>query len=161
MTAAKQRCENPYSKGYKNYGGRGIKFCFSSATAAGQHLIKTYGLPNKEMEIDRIDTNGDYAPGNIRFVSHFVNCINQRRNVLSMFDQQYWPYSRSVVIRKLSGGLSRNDIIKDAETAVFEKRKNWRLIQARLEFMTYEMPESVIVLQYRANSFTTADTGAQ
>ena len=67
-------------------------------------------------------------------------------------------YARSVVIRKLSQGLSRDEIIRDAETAVSEKRKNWRYIQARLEFMTYEMPEDVIVLRYRENSSTTVDT---
>ena len=110
------------------------------------------------MEIDRINTNGDYAPGNIRFVPHSVNCANQRRNVLSRYDPEYWPYARSVVIRKLSQGLSRDEIIRDAETAVSEKRKSWRYIQARLEFMTYEMPEDVIVLRYRENSSTTVDT---
>lgn len=158
LTAAKQRCENPKDRQYYNYGGRGIRFSFPSVTEAGLYLIKAYGLPDREMEIDRINTNGDYAPGNIRFVPHSVNCANQRRNVLSRYDPEYWPYARSVVIRKLSQGLSRDEIIRDAETAVSEKRKNWRYIQARLEFMTYEMPEDVIVLRYRENSSTTVDT---
>jgi hypothetical protein len=108
------------------------------------------------MEIDRIDTNGDYAPGNIRFASHQENCVNQRRNVLSEFSQKYWPYARSVVTRMLSCGLSREDIIEKARIAVKEKRKNWRLIDARLDFMTYEMPDHVTVLRYRGTSSTTA-----
>lgn len=151
LTAAKQRCENPNDKGYHNYGERGIRFAFPSVTEAGLYLIQKFGLPDRKMELDRINTNGDYAPGNIRFANHTTNCVNQRRNVLSRFDQEYWPYSRSVVIRKLSDGLTRGEIIQDAETAVFEKRKNWRLIQARLEFMIYEMPEDVTVLPYRAS----------
>ena len=110
------------------------------------------------MDIDCIDTNGDYAPGNLRFATHRVNCVNQRRNVLSEFSPEYWPYSYTVVIRKLSQGLTRSEIIRDAETAVFEKRKNWRIISARLDFMTYEMPESITVLPYRDPSSTTAAT---
>ena len=158
LSAAKRRCENPRSPGYANYGGRGIKFGFQSVLDAGLYLIETYGLPSRSMEIDRIDANGDYAPGNLRFVGHRVNCVNQRRSVLSDFSPEYWPYSYTVVIRKLSQGLTRSEIIHDAERAVFEKRKNWRLISARLDFMTYEMPETITVLPYRGTSSTTAAT---
>ena len=103
----------------------------------------------------------DYAPGNLRFADHRTNCVNQRRSVLSKFEQKYWPYVRNVVVRKLSQGLTRDEIIQDAEKAVFEKRKNWKLIDARLDFMIYEMPEDIIVLPYRENSSTTAVTEAQ
>ena len=157
LTAARQRCENPKDPGYRNYGARGIKFDFASATEAGLYLIQQFGLPDREMEIDRIDTNKDYAQGNLRFVEHRTNCVNQRRNVLSRFEQKYWPYCRNVVVRKLSAGLTRDEIIQDAETAVFERRKNWRIISARLDFMTYEMPEDITVLLYRESSSITAD----
>ena len=33
--------------------------------------------------------------------------------------------------------MKREEIIKQAEMAVALKRKNWKLIQARIEFMTY------------------------
>ena len=158
LTAAKQRCENPCAHGYSNYGGRGIKFSFKSVTEAGLYLINVYGLPERELEIDRIDNNGNYAPGNLRFVTHAENNRNKRCTVLNQFSQEYWPYTQSVVIRKLSQGLTRAEIIQDAETAVFEKRKNWKLISARLDFMTYEMPDDIIVLPYRESSSTTAAT---
>ena len=161
LTAAKQRCENPKDKGYRNYGARGIKFSFQSVTEAGLYLIEKYGQPDREMEIDRIDNNGNYEKGNIRFVTHEKNNQNKRCTVLNLFYQKYWPYVRSVVIRKLSHGLSRKEIIQDAETAVFEKRKNWRLIEARLEFMTYEMPDDITVLPYRTDSCITAATAAR
>ena len=111
--------------------------------------MKKYGLPSREMELDRINTNGHYEPGNIRFVTRSENQANRRNTVLSEFKQKYWPYSYPVVIRKLSQGLSRDEIIRDAETAVFEKRKNWRIISARLDFMIYEMPDHITVLPYR------------
>jgi len=56
---------------------------------------------------------------------------------------------------------SRGEILQDAETAVFEKRKNWKIISARLEFMTYEMPDDIIVLPYRENSSIIADMADQ
>lgn len=117
---------------------------FPSVTDAGLYLIKEYGLP-RALEIDRIDNNGHYAEGNIRFVTHVKNNRNKRCTLLTEFSQEYWPYVESVVARKLSSGMSREEIIQDAEDAVFYKRKNWRIISARLDFMTYEMPESIIV----------------
>lgn len=78
--------------------------------------------------------------------------------MLSEFSQKYWPYSRSVVIRKLSKGMTREDIIADARQAVMERRKNWRIISARLDFMIYEMPGRVTVLPYRDTLSTTAVT---
>lgn len=149
ITAQKQRCENPNDRNYPNYGARGIRFDFPSVTAAGLYLIETFGLPDRELEIDRIDNNGNYAPGNVRFVDRKTNCGNRRITVLSRFDQKNWPYSYTVVIRKLSQGLTRDEIIQDARKAVTEKRKHWPTISARLEFMTYEMPEDVTVLPYR------------
>ena len=151
LTAAKQRCENPKDKSYHNYGARGIKFDFPSVTEAGLYLIKKYGMPKKALEIDRINNNGNYAPGNIRFVSHKINNLNKRGTVLTHFSQEYWPYCYTTIIKKLSQGMTRKEIIEDAYEAVYRKRKNWKLIDARLDFMTYEMPEEIIVLPYREN----------
>ena len=81
--------------------------------------------------------------------------------VLSEWDQEYWPYSRNVVTRMLSSGKTRDEIIESAREAVRMKRKNWKLIDARLDFMTYEMPAHIIVLPYRGGSSTTVATAAE
>ena len=78
-----------------------------------------------------------------------VNRGNRRKTVLSEFQQEYWPYCYTTVIRKLSGGETREQIITDAREAVAKKRKNWYVIDARLDFMTYEMPDHITVLPYR------------
>ena len=162
MTAAKQRCTNPNCPEYPDYGARGIRFRFSSPTDGALWLMANLGLPEDRMlEIDRIDTNGDYAPGNLRYVDRKANLANRRNTVLTEYDPQYWPYERSVVTRKLSAGLSREEIIEEARTAVREKRKGWRNIAARLESMTYEMPDRIIVTPYRDGSSTTAATVAE
>lgn len=79
FTAAKQRCQNPKDPNYKNYGARGIEFRFPSVTDAAIYMIETCGLPDRSMELDRIDVNGHYEPGNLRWVTHQQNCQNQRR----------------------------------------------------------------------------------
>lgn len=149
LTAAKQRCENPEDPNYHRYGARGIRFDFPSVTEAGLYLIGLYGVPAREMELDRIDNNGNYAPGNIRLATRKENAANREVTVLSRFDQRLWPYAETVVRRKLAAGETREQIIQDAMQAVEGKRKCWRLISARLDFMTYEMPDDITVLPYR------------
>ena len=161
LSAAKQRCENPKSPQYPQYGARGIRFLFRSVTEAGLYLMRLYGTPQRELEVDRINTNGNYEPGNLRFVTKQENQANRRNTILSEFQQEYWPYTESVVKRKLAAGMSRTEIIHAAQQAVQEKRKCWRIISARLDFMTYEMPEDIIVLPYRGNLSTTVDTADQ
>jgi hypothetical protein len=114
----------------------------------------------QDYELDRIDNNGNYEPGNIRFVPKVANCGNRRLTVLSEWNQEYWPYSRNVVTRMLSAGKTREEIIESARCAVREKRKGWKLIEAWLDFMTYEMPDHITVLPYRVISSTTAAMAA-
>ena len=83
FTAAKQRCTNPNDSGYQNYGGRGILFCFESVLEAGLWMIENCGLPGRELEIDRINVDGNYEPGNLRWATHQMNCANQRRYMTS------------------------------------------------------------------------------
>ena len=44
---------------------------------------------------------------------------------------------------------------------IISAEKRWRLIATRLDFMTYKMPEDIIVLPYRENLSTTAATAVQ
>lgn len=149
LTAAKQRCENPNNQQFTNYGARGITFNFSSIMEAGLWILANVPDVKREYEMDRIDTNGNYACGNIRFVPNTVNLGNRNTTVLSEWDPQYWPYARSVVTRLLSAGMTRTGVIQSAVRAVKEKRKNWRSIEERLRSMTYEMPDQITVLPYR------------
>lgn len=80
FTSAKQRCENPDDQQYKNYGARGIRFEFPSVTDACLYMIETNGLPDRKLEIDRIDNDGNYAPGNLRWATRSEQMLNQRRS---------------------------------------------------------------------------------
>ncbi len=74
--AAKDRCERPENKSYKNYGGRGIKFLFTSFEEFWEELKESY-VPG--LTLDRVENNGDYRPGNVKWSTR-VEQVNNRRN---------------------------------------------------------------------------------
>ena len=78
FTAAKQRCENPADAHYKDYGARGIRFEFPSVTDACLYMIEMNGLPDRKLEIDRIDNDGNYALGNLRWATRSEQNANKR-----------------------------------------------------------------------------------
>jgi hypothetical protein len=73
--AAKSRCTNPNHPAYRNYGGRGIKFLFTSF----EQFIEHIGLrPGKEFSLDRINNDGNYEIGNVRWATRSQQGANKR-----------------------------------------------------------------------------------
>lgn len=71
------RCYNPKCKAWPNYGRRGIKVC------ERWHDVRTFvaELPPgyvKGLEIDRIDNDGNYEPGNIQWSTRQQNSAHRR-----------------------------------------------------------------------------------
>src|SRR5258708_37247405 len=62
-----QRCRNPNDKGWKNYGGRGIRVCARWLCFA--NFLADMGKKPFGLMIDRIDTNGNDEPGNVRWAT--------------------------------------------------------------------------------------------
>ena len=76
----KQRCNNLKNKSYKNYGGRGIRCLFKSSQEFVDYVVNELKVDPRGLQIDRIDNDGHYEPGNIRFVTCKVNNNNRRDN---------------------------------------------------------------------------------
>lgn len=71
-----QRCNNSKNRAYKNYGDRGIKVLYKNF----EDFLKDVGKrPSPKHSIDRIDNNGNYALGNVRW-STMKEQQNNRRN---------------------------------------------------------------------------------
>ena len=76
----KECCENPKCKGYKNYGGRGIVFYkdWSENPLLFIEYIKTLENYGKGLTIDRENNNGNYEPGNLRWIDYHNQLCNRR-----------------------------------------------------------------------------------
>ena len=73
---AKSRCMRPTTTGYENYGGRGIQFLFHDF----QEFISHVGpKPDPLLTLDRIDNDGPYALGNVRWATRSEQKRNQRK----------------------------------------------------------------------------------
>ena len=75
----KQRCSNPKNKDYRYYGARGIKIEFEKFNDFYDYIVNTLSIDPHGLTIDRINNNGNYARGNIRFVSQAENNRNRRK----------------------------------------------------------------------------------
>lgn len=76
----KKRCNNENCKDYKYYGGRGIKCRFNSFDDFADYVINVLQVEPRGLTIDRIDNDGHYEKGNIRFVTQAENNNNRRKN---------------------------------------------------------------------------------
>ena len=82
-----QRCYNPSHVAYKHYGGRGISIHpdWNRQTegldelAAFEAFLSHIGpRPSKKHSVDRIDNDGNYEPGNVRWATDKQQRANQR-----------------------------------------------------------------------------------
>ena len=86
------RCCNPNANGYEHWGGRGITVCKEwreSFEAYEQYVTSLPGFDLRlacgedvdrkdKIQLDRIDNDGNYEPGNLRWVKPCVNMKNRR-----------------------------------------------------------------------------------
>lgn len=76
----KNRCTNPKYCGWKRYGGRGIKVCDRWLHSFENFLVDVGRSPCKGWSIDRINNDGDYDRGNVRWASPKEQANNRCTN---------------------------------------------------------------------------------
>lgn len=82
----KQRCSNPKSTGYKNYGGRGITVCSEWFKSFKNFRLALGSRPTSAHMLERIDNHGNYEPGNVKWALPIVQANNTRRNIFTEYE---------------------------------------------------------------------------
>lgn len=78
----RRRCKNPSDNSFARYGGRGICVCEEWDDFLN---FLNWALENgysNELQIDRINNNGNYEPRNCRWTTEYVQSRNKRNNIL-------------------------------------------------------------------------------
>ena len=114
------RCTNPLQKYWSSYGGRGIQLLFSSRMEFIQWVTKN--LPHENyvrVEIDRVDNDGHYAPGNLRLATRTQQNRNKRntpmiswRGALVPIHEFVSPWSRTYTYKLSKAGMTGEQILE-------------------------------------------------
>lgn len=78
------RCTNPRHKSWERYGGRGISVC--DRWRDFQSFLADMGPRPSGTSLDRINNDGNYEPGNCRWVDAKTQGRNRRNNRLVTID---------------------------------------------------------------------------
>ena len=79
----RERCHNPNSKHYPNYGGRGITMCETWKNSFNTFYSDMGDRPSKDFSINRIDNNGKYEKSNCEWATQ-IEQANNRRNTRTL-----------------------------------------------------------------------------
>ena len=74
----KARCTNSKHPSWKYYGGRGITVC-KECPESFENFYQYMGDPPHNLTIDRINNDGNYEPGNVRWADYATQSHNSRR----------------------------------------------------------------------------------
>lgn len=126
-----QRCTNPRTLNFERYGGRGITVC--ERWRVFVNFFADMGeRPSPQHSIDRIDNNGNYEPGNVRWASTKQQSLNSSRNVWLTHDGEtrtvcQWAahigINKETLRERLQRGWSVDRALTDKPHAATERRQ--------------------------------------
>lgn len=93
----RSRCNNPKTKAYPNYGGRGIKVC--EEWCKSYLTFKEWAFANgytDEMTIERKNVNGNYTPDNCTWIKLRQQFFNRRDTHYIEFRGKKIPLSKMI-----------------------------------------------------------------
>lgn len=117
----KARCNRKTTTGYENYGARGISVC--NEWANDFIIFYNWSICNNysdNLEIDRINVNGNYEPNNCRWSNQDIQHNNKRSNRLIFYKEKMYTLSQLareygfkplVVLKRLNRGWTIEEAI--------------------------------------------------
>lgn len=120
------RCINPINKRFKDYGARGVSVCAQWRTSFLSFLSHVGQKSSPEMSIDRINNDGNYEPGNVKWSPPITQAANRRTNRTLTIDGKTLTLSQW----SREKGINRNTLQRRVD-------KGWptdKLFTAQFEF---------------------------
>ncbi len=123
--AMMDRCFDPEAKQFHNYGGRGITVCDRWKNDPRAFAEDVGPPPTKRHSLDRIDNDGDYEPGNVRWATSHQQSRNMRRNRMISIDGRTmcladwckeFGIAADVVCRRVGRGMDYESALRKRTT---------------------------------------------
>jgi hypothetical protein len=92
----RKRCQNPKHKYYEYYGGKGISVC--ERWQNFENFYADMGKRPDNLTIDRIDSNGNYEPGNCKWSTRLEQSRNRKNSKVIEYNGQKIPYAEAAKI---------------------------------------------------------------
>ena len=125
----RNRCNNPKDPYFHNYGGRGVKMHPAWEQSFAAFLEGVGKRPSPQYSLDRVNNNGNYEPGNVRWLTKKQQAHNMRKNrllthngrtqALTAWAEEMGLVPSTLQYRLKQGGMS-------VEEAVTTPRRNGR-----------------------------------
>lgn len=124
------RCNNPNAINFHLYGGRGIRVC--ERWHRFEEFYADMGDRPEGCQLDRINNDGDYQPGNVRWASLREQNRNRRSTILLVWRGKQYPLpelaemhgiSRRKLAERLRKGFSLNEALKNVRFSRWNKPK--------------------------------------
>lgn len=124
----KARCLNPTVAHFPRYGGRGIRVC--DRWMRFENFLSDMGERPAGTELDRINNDGHYEPGNCRWLTHKQNARNRSDNRMLVVGGRSmtlaeWAeetgLSKATLAGRLRLGWSADEVVGAAK----RQRKAW------------------------------------
>lgn len=106
----KARCYNPNNKQHDDYGGRGITMYaawIDDFQAFYDFVSKLEHFGEKGYTLDRIDNDGNYEPGNLRWATKKQQNNNTRRNIKVNYEGEEMTLPQAAEISGIDYGTLR------------------------------------------------------
>lgn len=132
---AKQRCTCETGSDYAYYGGRGVEFLLPPFEEFWTIMQATWF---KGATLDRIDNEGNYEIGNVRWATRKEQCLNTRKSVMLTHNGvtknlSLWAEDLGITSTSLSERVARWGVEKALST---EKQVNGKFITFNGETLT-------------------------
>lgn len=125
----KKRCNNPNTKGFSDYGGRGITVCDRWQHSFADFLADMGSRPSRDHTIERINNEKGYSPDNCKWLEKEKQAQNKRNNRTLTFKGETlciseWARRTGFHIETLRRRLAKNWSIEHTLTVRLRRPKS-------------------------------------